>query len=162
MKIQDLLFGVLLAGLVPIASGQTAQSTPGATGVASSPRTAERFVELPGGVKDMQAGVVWAKSDNRLDTTWPQAADFCKRKGAGWRLPAASELQALHDSTQSVACGRWTCRASPKFHLSGPWFWSNERQGASEASFVYLTTGARSSTHVGNRNGLQALCVRRP
>lgn len=161
MKSLGLLSCALLVGFGPLATGQTPKSSPDTKLVAPSANPAERFLAGAGVVVDTRTRLVWAQADNALDTTWREAVNYCKRRGVGWRLPSVNELQTLHDAALSVPCGRWTCRASPLFRLSGPWFWSNQRTVSSQAQFVYLTDGAPGTVHVGNRNGLQAMCVRR-
>ena len=164
MKTLALLVAVLFAGVHASTSGQTQSAAPSpkpATSTGPAVKSAERFTEERGALRDARTGLLWTQSDSGADTNWNEARDYCKRKRGGWRLPSADELQALFDATQPVPCGRWTCGASQKFRLSGPWFWSSERSGSSEAAFVYLTTGNRNTVHTANRYGLQTLCVRR-
>jgi hypothetical protein len=88
--------------------------------------------------------------------------NHCQGQGGGWRLPSSAELQSLFKAElPGVQCGEYSCKVSERFSLSGPWFWSNERNGSSEAWFVSLFTGARFSSLVGT-GYRRALCVRRP
>ncbi len=104
----------------------------------------------------------WAESDNGSDITWDEAKAYCASKGSGWRLPSVAELERSYGLGHSTPCGSFTCKVSSNSRLTGPWFWSNEPKGSSEAWYVILHVGSRNFNEVWTRNGLRALCVRRP
>jgi hypothetical protein len=113
--------------------------------------------------KAREEAAQWAESDNGENINWNDATQYCASKGSGWRLPTSAELQASYQSGHSTPCGQWTCKVASKSRLSAFWFWTNERNGSSEAWFVDLTGGVRDATLVGFRYvGSRALCVRRP
>ncbi|MBK7000389.1 MAG: caspase family protein [Rhodoferax sp.] len=122
----------------------------------------DRFQESGVVITDTQTGLQWTKADNGSGINWNEAKSYCANKGGGWRLPSVNELQGIYDRSQSNPCGTSTCRTSRKFRLTDWWFWSNERDGSSEAFFVYLTDSNRFSSPVEARPNLRALCVRRP
>ena len=107
-------------------------------------------------------GPQWADSDNGADINWNEAKAYCASKGSGWRLPTVAELEDSYKTGQPTPCGQWTCKVASKSRLTGPWFWSNEPKGSSEAWVVSLLTGSRYASPVETRNGTRALCVRRP
>jgi tetratricopeptide (TPR) repeat protein len=109
-------------------------------------------------------GLEWAESDNGADINWNKAKIYCASKGSGWRLPTVAELQSNYQSGQSTYCGKFNpkCNVASKSLLTGPWFWSNEPNGSSEAWYVTLVFGTRDTNRVGYLDFSRALCVRRP
>jgi hypothetical protein len=107
-------------------------------------------------------GPEWALSDNGSDVNWSEATNFCASKGTGWKLPTSAELLSIYDPAQSNACySGTTCHVSPRFHLTGPFFWTNEPSGSSNAFNVNLGNGARYAFPVEYGGGVRVLCVRR-
>ena len=117
-------------------------------------------------LRQCQVGLLWTQSDNGTDVHWMDATNHCNGKGEGWRLPTVAELEGIFDLAQSVPCGvpgsRLTCKASAKLQLSSSFFWTNQREGSSEAFAVYLADGTPNAVHVEARYFMRALCVRRP
>ena len=115
--------------------------------------------ESQGPARDLE----WADSDNGSDINWSEATQYCESKGRGWRLPTSAELQASYRSGHSTPCGQWTCKASSKSRLTGPAFWTNERDDyTTDAWAVSLYVGKRGTTPVENGILKRALCLRRP
>jgi hypothetical protein len=104
----------------------------------------------------------WTQSDNGSDIDWDGAMSYCAGKGGGWRLGTADELMSLFDSTYQLhtACAPFVCQASPKFRFTSGYFWSSDRQGASEAWFVVLAVGSRGALPSKGSYNYRALCVR--
>ncbi|MBK6741087.1 MAG: DUF1566 domain-containing protein [Haliea sp.] len=127
----------------------------------SSPSS--EMVDQGGGVlKQVATGLEWTQSDNGADINWNTAGAFCAAKGAGWRLPSVAELQSLHDeSGQSESrCGTgFYLQASPLFHLTGPWAWTNEASNAMSTWIVILTKGNASTYVNSDASKKRALCV---
>ena len=107
-------------------------------------------------------GPQWAESDNGADINWAEAKAYCASKGSGWRLPTVAELEDSYKTGQSTSCDAYTCKVASKSRLTGPWFWSNEPKGSSEAWRVHLVSGAPNAGPVEARTRGRALCVRRP
>ena len=93
-------------------------------------------------------GRQWAESDNGGDINWNDATRYCASKGSGWRLPTVAELQSSSQSGTS--------------RLTGPFFWSNESYGSSEAWYAPLGSGTRFAVRVEFRHQVRALCLRSP
>jgi hypothetical protein len=98
--------------------------------------------------------LVWASADNGRDIAWEDAKAYCAHKGAGWRLPEVTELEALH--------GR-----PIKAHLSGSWLWSATEVGEQDASDaedvawgVQMINGVRTQNLRPIAFGARALCVK--
>ncbi len=126
-------------------------------------RPEARFVLTPAGtIRDSTTGLEWSQSDNGSDIDWEEATRYCDNKGGGWRLPTSSELQGIYDVSLSVSCGGSTCSTYLMFRLTGSTFWSNDRDGYSGASYVFLNDGSRYALHVVYISNGRALCVRRP
>lgn len=108
-----------------------------------------RFSDSGGGVMvDSQTGWQWTQSDNGYDIDWPSASEWCSQKGGAWRLPSSDELGALVGKPGG-------------FRFTGAYYWTNERNGSSEAWGVGLGVGGRGSYDVSSSSGERALCVRR-
>lgn len=139
--------------------------TPGAVAspnVASGNNAVPRFaVTNAGTVRDSKTGLEWNQADSEVKTFWNVAVLLCNGKGERWRLPTVNELQEIRDPSLSVSCGGFTCHVSPVFRLGGLEFWSSERIGNHEAWGVYLGSGNRSKSFVGESANM-ALCVRSP
>jgi formylglycine-generating enzyme required for sulfatase activity len=105
-------------------------------------------------------GQEWADSDNGSDINWNEATQYCASKGSGWRLPTVAELQASYRSGQSTPCGSYQCKVASKSRLTGPAFWTNERDDSTEAWAVSLYVGKRGRSSVEDRTLKRALCVR--
>jgi uncharacterized caspase-like protein/formylglycine-generating enzyme required for sulfatase activity len=104
----------------------------------------------------------WANSDNGADINWNEATHYCASKGSGWRLPTSAELLASYQSGHSTPCGKWTCNISSNSRLTGPAFWTNERDDHSEALAVSLYVGKKGGAPVQERTLKRALCLRQP
>ncbi len=98
----------------------------------------------------------WTKEDNGQDIKLDDAAAFCARRGAGWRLPHVGELAALHAEGGGM----------PAFRLSGNWFWTDTPVTSEEAAKfehlgwgVVLSNGRRTQTFKFMSFGSRALCV---
>jgi uncharacterized caspase-like protein len=113
-------------------------------------------------LEEAARGPQWADSDNGADINWNEATRYCASKGSGWRLPTEAELLASYQSGRSTPCGSYSCNVSSNSRLTEPFFWTNDPQGSSEASYVSLATGYRGAYPVGEQYGYRALCVRRP
>jgi hypothetical protein len=113
-----------------------------------------------------RTGLEWTEADNGADINWENARRWCTSKGEGWRLPVANELETLGDasSTPDVPCGRFTCKVSPSFRLTGSWLWSGDAAiyGGGYRWFVDLNSGNRSATSDLANLNWRALCVRHP
>lgn len=128
-------------------------------------KKALRFSEAAGGVLlGASTGLQWTQSDNGSEIDWYEASAYCQAKGSGWGLPSQEELAGLFDPTQSQNCVTVTstCKVSPKFRLTGWYYWSRERGSSSGAWVVDMSDGARGHRHVEARGAYRALCVRRP
>lgn len=90
------------------------------------------------------------------------ATQYCASKGSGWRLPTVAELQTSYRSGHSTPCGQWMCKVSSNSRLTGPAFWTGERDDSTEAWAVSLYVGKRGVSPVENRTLKRALCLRRP
>ncbi len=122
------------------------------------------FTEKGGGVvTDSRTGYDWRQSDNGSSIDWARAKSYCKKQGAGWRLPNGRELVGIIDGSgaQSTACGNARCRVPPLFDLSGSSFWTTEQRGRTLSMVVYLNTGSAEAIPV-DRGSPRALCVRKP
>jgi len=102
----------------------------------------------------------WASSDNGANINWNGATNYCASKGSGWRLPTSAELQVNYQSGHSTPCGQYTCKVSSNSRLTGPLFWTNERNGSYEAWYVPLYAGGRNARTAENGDHARALCVR--
>jgi len=125
-----------------------------------------RFVvQSDGTLRDTRRNITWAQSDNGSKINWTNAVAFCSQKGAGWGLPSMDELASLVDTEGPYAyatqCGISKCSVSPRFRLTGTWYWSNQTDGPSRARFMLLIDGDPSATGIGSSNFFRALCVRR-
>jgi hypothetical protein len=92
---------------VTVSGGKTAQVqvtlrevSSAQTGLASSTRSGERFVDNGDGtVTDKKYRLVWSK-ENLGSMTWQEAVDYCRKNraglpGSGWHLPTIDELRTL-------------------------------------------------------------------
>jgi hypothetical protein len=113
----------------------------------------------------------WTKKDSGRDIDWQDAKSYCAEKPAGWRLPSVEELAALYEEAErwryATPCGdAVACKASPLFHLTGAWFWSNAPVGNDSADSlelawgVLLVNGRRTKALKEFPFGSRALCVR--
>jgi Protein of unknown function (DUF1566) len=124
---------------------------------------ATRFVDQGDGtLRDRQLDVLWTQDDNGRDIKWSHAKAYCAGKGGGWQLPSVDELVSIVDKSaqSSVPCGTYTCYASPLFHLSSAWFWSQEPDGPSRARLVFLVDGYLYSVGANDTVSSRAVCVR--
>ena len=117
-----------------------------------------------GGVlEDPATGLEWAQRDNGADIDFSEAQAYCTARGAGWRLPAAKELEGLYDRSgrMSVACGTFdsqpmTCSVSPLLRLSGPTPWTDSK------GFIFgLSPLRKGPGPIDGIDGARALCVRK-
>lgn len=123
--------------------------------------TEANVLTIPGAVRNLE----WADSDNGFDINWNEATKYCSSKGSEWRLPTAAELENSFQLGHSAPCAsvwltRYTCKVSSNSRLTGIVYWSNERNGPSEAWFVSLAVGNRGTNSVEIRDLRRALCVR--
>ena len=127
-----------------------------------------RWTDLGDGVlKDGRTGLQWTRQDNGSEIDWNRASHYCEDKRNGWRLPDISELLAIYEAGVSgTICGRALCHLSPRFDLSGEWFWSATPVGVDgsdgpELSWgVLMVNGARTPSVREAAYGARALCVR--
>jgi hypothetical protein len=129
----------------------------------SQPWMMEETID-PAVLRQCGTGLLWTRSDNGRNVSWPQAQAYCQSLGDGrWNLPTVRELASLHGShVQGVSCGSYTCKVFDSFKLSSNWFWSAEQVGPKRAWLAYLHLGDRGSPHVGEGDAGRALCIRRP
>jgi hypothetical protein len=120
-----------------------------------------------GVLKDAATGLEWAQRDNGGDIDFAEAQAFCSARGAGWRLPAIEELQALYDPSgkQTAPCGNYdgqplTCNISPLFRLSGPTPWTDS-QGTPRPFIFGLAPLRKGPGPIDGTDGARALCVRK-
>ena len=124
-------------------------------------------VVKPGVMVDTFTELQWTQRDNLGgDVNWNQAKAHCAGlalDGGGWGLPTMTELSQVYSGAQGeISCGNYKCRAPKGFYLTGLLFWSNEREGSSEAWSFYLSHGVRDSYAVSSAPLFsRALCVRR-
>jgi len=114
---------------------------------------------------DTLTDLEWTRRDNLGDVNWNEARQYCRTleiSGSGWRLPSRAELSQVFTGGRdgTTQCGNYECKVSSKFYLTGPRFWTSEREGSSEAWYMNLFYGTRSSGPVSNSVNLRALCVR--
>jgi hypothetical protein len=134
------------------------------TAAKAAPQPAARmgsFDELGGGlVRDRRTGLIWSAADNGQDINWGDASHYCAHHSM--QLPSVAQLESLVDRSgaMSTPCQGRQCKVSGRFHLTGFWFWSKQREGARWAVFVGLDNGQRNFDHAGQRNNFRALCVR--
>lgn len=124
------------------------------------------LVDLGHGVlRHCVSGVDWTQSDaGTSGLFWPQAFEYCARKGKGWVLPELDEMAELIDriSRSQTPCGIHTCYVSSKFRLSSPLFWSNLKTHEGMHMIVNLILGGRHPTADDENHDYHTLCVRRP
>jgi formylglycine-generating enzyme required for sulfatase activity len=112
----------------------------------------------------------WTQRDNGQDISWDEAKAYCAKMGQGWRLPHAEELTTMYADAQregdSATCGNVMCQASPLFHLSRNWYWSDSLPSKEDAADfdvvawgVSLANGRRNNAHRDASYGSRALCV---
>jgi hypothetical protein len=137
------------------------------TAHADSKLVTERWSYLGGGLlMDKSSGLQWTQDDSRADLDWTAAQAYCDHKQGGWRLPRVQELSAIYDPTEAVGCAGAVCKVSPKFRLTGSWFWSATQVGADStdgielAWGVLLVNGVRTQSVMDAAYGSRALCVR--
>ena len=117
-----------------------------------------------------QSHMRWTQNDNGQDIGWEQARAYCRGMGMGWRLPTLAELTEMNAAARLVdehaACGDALCQASPLFHLSSNWYWSDTAltQAESEefdelAWGLLLVNGRRTQALRDASYGSRALCV---
>lgn len=123
-----------------------------------------------GVIVDTFTDLQWTQRDNLYDINWPDAKAYCEAlplAGGGWRLPTMQELNQVYTAGRdgTTPCGDYTCKVSPKFYLTGVWFWSNEltatSDGSSGARYIFLGNGNRSVLPLSSSYDNRALCVRR-
>ncbi|MGE4070794.1 MAG: DUF1566 domain-containing protein [Lysobacterales bacterium] len=132
----------------------------------TQPPPKERFeVTEDGSVRDNETGLLWAARDNGGDIDWQGAQNYCQSQGGAWRLPSSAELLKIYypsDDQMQDCIGKLTCRVTPLILLSGLTPWSSDRNGATEAFYVYFNDGQQYSYAMTNTQGKRALCVRNP
>ncbi len=123
-----------------------------------------------GTVIDSATGLEWTQADNGNGINWKQADEWCSSLGDRWRLTTTAELKGIFDSsgTLNTPCGGNTCTVSSKFHLTGSYYWTSEREGRERwvgpriARSVNLRNGDRESSYEERVSDVRALCVRHP
>lgn len=121
----------------------------------------------PAVLEDTFTGLQWTQRDSLGDTNWNAAKSYCAALswgGGGWRLPTMQELSQVDTGGRdgTTPCGGSVCKVSPKFYLTGPWFWSGDQgDSSSEAWNMHLNDGNRYSGPVSTSLSKRALCVRR-
>ena len=113
-----------------------------------------------GTLTDSETGLVWRRKDNGSDIDWTNANAWCERWGM--RLPNIEELAGIYERGSLTSCGRYTCKVSPLFELTTPFFWSSTQSGSSEAWGLSLGDGLRALRPLSSRGPSfrRALCVR--
>lgn len=133
--------------------------------------SAGRFTDNGDGtLTDHELGLMWAKTDNRLDVSWQGANWYCNMgppdivgKYKGWRMPTVDELKSLYVSNPNyrgytAACGQ-RVRIAPEIRLSCGQVWCYER-GFTSATVFSFTDGLKYSEKKSAVIGLRALPVR--
>lgn len=137
--------------------------------LANAQQDSGRWVQKELGVlEDSFAGLQWSQRDSLGDTNWEQARAFCanlKMDGGGWRLPTSQELSMLYGREGPTPCGcegELQCKVSPKFYLTGVWFWTGDQgEDSSKAYGISFCNGRGHFSSVSNSTFNRALCVRR-
>jgi len=118
-------------------------------------------------LKDGHTGLEWTRRDSGREIDWNQAARYCSERQRGWRLPSLAELLVIYEAGISgTLCGRALCHVSPRFDLSGEWFWSATPVGTDGSDGPELTwgvlmvNGAQTPSVREAAYGARALCVR--
>nr|MBF0222012.1 DUF1566 domain-containing protein [Desulfobulbaceae bacterium] len=122
---------------------------------AAEPKQAGRFVKnADNTVIDSTTGLMWATTDNGIDTDWNTAKAYCENYSVGnysdWRLPTLKELGTIFDPTSTKRF-----QSVPEITLSGccPWTSDTRRKRARTIFFLggeintfskELTTGFRA------------------
>ena len=116
-----------------------------------------------------QSNVEWTSADNGSDITWYNAINYCKRKGAGWRLPTSDELRGLYNADEYQSCGTASCGVPSNIRVTEQLFWTGERADNGDAAYALIVSLANGK-EVGNGNSYnsvrteadlsRALCVR--
>lgn len=108
---------------------------------------------------DLDLGLMWPRRDNAADVTWVRANEYCESLSFGgfedWRLPAATELEALE--------AMWSIRANKivdSIFLSACCTWSATAPTERTAYNVDFRYRRRFETNRNLSFGLRALCVR--
>ena len=124
-----------------------------------------------GALVQNQTHMRWTRNDNGRDIGWEDARAYCAGMGMGWRLPTPDELTELYAAARRdgdhATCGTSTCQASPLFHLSSNWYWSDTALTKAEAEDydelawgLLLVNGRRTQALKDAVYGSRALCVR--
>ena len=135
---------------------------------APPPAPPRRFERATVGVKDNEQSLIWAERDNGSDIHWNDATRYCSSLGSGWTLPRSVALQSMYDASGKYQVPyvydgtTYTINpATPLIEFTGGGYWTNERNGSTEAWTVDLLAGDRYSVTVDDPDDGRALCVRR-
>ena len=133
--------------------------------------SAGRFTDNGDGtLTDHELGLMWAKTDNRLDVNWQGADWYCHMgppnivgKYQGWRMPTVDEIRSLYVVNPNykgyrAACGQHV-RIVPEIQLTCGQVWCYER-GFTSATVFSFTDGTKYSEKKSSMIGLRALPVR--
>jgi hypothetical protein len=111
---------------------------------------------------DPDTGLMWAKKDNRVDVTRPQAQDYCMNLAlAGfrdWRLPTVAEMTSIFDP--SVKAADWHAKGEVK--ITGYSWTSSPGTRLGTAWLFFFSDGRKEEYDLGASQNTRALCVRRP
>lgn len=127
---------------------------------AAQPAAAARFEPVREDVvRDSETGLVWTQKDSGYAVDWFAARDYCTNLGAGWRLPAADELERVGEAVRAATagCSGAACATASPLRLGNGWVWSDTFDGISDAVAVNLLMGKRQVTYRARRQ--RALCV---
>ncbi len=109
---------------------------------------------------DSATGLLWTKSDNGQDFTWPEAQQYCEDLRlvghSDWRLPTIEELERLSDPKEVR-----NYKIRKPFELTEWWVWSSTKEGSGSAWGFAFHDGKRSAVRVEYSLFNRALCVRR-
>jgi hypothetical protein len=125
-------------------------------------KQAEQWVLL-----DTLTDLEWTRRDNLGDINWNNARQYCRTleiSGGGWQLPTLAQLSQVYTQGRdgTARCGGGLCPVSPKFYLTGQWFWaSDEHEDPAGAYIMSLALGTQGTLSRSTSSKRRALCVRR-
>jgi len=95
-------------------------------------------VKIYPAVLDKETGLVWQRSANDTQMTWPEACGYCYELSLshrkGWRLPTAEELASLVDASQTLPA---LPEGHPFINVKLSDYWSRStREGFPDSAWV--------------------------
>ena len=142
--------GVVAGLFVALLLAGNAQAAPADAG-------SGRFVPRDDLLEDTQTRLRWTQKDSGYAFDWFAAREYCGKRGAGWRLPTADELESVGGALRVQAKACTDCKADAPFRLGNGWVWSDNSNGISEAIGVNLLSGEQQVMYRTRRQ--RALCV---